>query len=150
MKKIRLLILSFVGLLVLFAGCSSTEELNVASDESGDTATDTNEAVQEELKCFTYSLSEYDNLLREAGFKTVNFHVAIPDYKLPSEILPIRNNGKECYFNEFLVHKKWVTEHDGSNGAELRNQDLLKSHYNSLADMNIAHYFAPSFYIESS
>lgn len=109
-----------------------------------------NEAVQKELKCFTYSLSEYENLLREAGFKTVNFHVALPDYKLPTEIFPIRNNGKECYFNEFLLHKKWVIEHDGSNGAELRNQDLLKSHYHSLADMNIAHYFAPSFYIESS
>ena len=41
-------------------------------------------------------------------------------------------------------------EHDGGNGKKLGNQDELQSIYQSLAEMDLAHYFAPSFYIEAS
>lgn len=101
-----------------------------------------------ELKCFTYSFSEYKKLLLKAGFKNITFHVATPDYKLPTKIFPVK--GEASTFNEFLLNNNWINEHDGSNGKTLLNQDQLQSVYFSIAEMNIAHYFAPSFFIEAT
>jgi 2-polyprenyl-3-methyl-5-hydroxy-6-metoxy-1,4-benzoquinol methylase len=101
-----------------------------------------------ELKCFTYSFSEYKKLLLKAGFKNITFHVASPDYKLPTKIFPVK--GEASNFNEFLLNNNWINEHDGSNGKTLLNQDQLQSVYFSIAEMNIAHYFAPSFFIEAT
>ena len=101
-----------------------------------------------ELKCFTYSFSEYKKLLVNAGFKNITFYVASPDYKLPTKIFPVK--GEESTFNEFLLGNNWINEHDGSNGKTLLNQDQLQSGYFSIAEMNIAHYFAPSFFIEAT
>ena len=101
-----------------------------------------------ELKCFTYSFSEYKKLLLKAGFKNIKFHVASPDYKLPTKIFPVK--GEASNFNEFLLNNNWINEHDGSNGKTLLNQDQLQSVYFSIAEMNIAHYFAPSFFIEAT
>jgi hypothetical protein len=52
--------------------------------------------------------------------------------------------------NDFLLNGGWIDEHDGSDGTMLSNQEELKSLYLSLAEMNLAHYFAPSFFIEAS
>lgn len=101
-----------------------------------------------ELKCFTYSFSEYKDLLLKAGFRNITFHVASPDYKLPTKIFPVK--GEASTFNEFLLGNNWINEHDGSNGKTLLNQEQLQSVYFSIAEMNIAHYFAPSFFIEAS
>ena len=101
-----------------------------------------------ELKCFTYSFSEYKKLLLKAGFKNITFHVASPDYKLPTKIFPVK--GEASTFNEFLLNNNWINEHDGSNGKTLLNQDQLQSVYFSIAEMDIAHYFAPSFFIEAT
>ena len=49
--------------------------------------------------------------------------------------------------NNFINDGGKVDEHDGSNGQKLENLDEIYSMYNSLAEMNLAHYFAPSFYI---
>lgn len=107
-----------------------------------------NEKTNKELKCFTYSLGEYTNMLKRSGFSKIQFYVALPDYKLPQKIFPI--NGEVCAFNDFLRNGKMVKEHSGTDGSELPFQELLQSTYRTLASENLAHHFAPSFFIEAS
>lgn len=104
-------------------------------------------ATDKELRCLTHSMVEYEKMLKEAGYCKVQFFAALPDYKLPQRIFPIQGN--QCEMNEFLFNGGWFNEHDGTNGNPLPNQDELKSLYHSLAEMNLAHYFAPSFFIEA-
>lgn len=101
-----------------------------------------------DLRTFTYSLSEYEMLLKKAGFKTIEFTVAYPDYKIPQKLFPIER--KKSSFNEFILREEWIDEHDGSNGERLPFQRELRSMYSTLAHNGIAHYFAPSFYIVAS
>lgn len=105
------------------------------------------EATNRELRCFTYTISEYKDLLLHAGFSSFEFYVALPDYKLPSQIFPISQDFINCDFNRFLMKNNFIPEYDGSNGRNLENNLEIESHYSSLAEMNIAHFFAPSFYI---
>jgi len=100
-----------------------------------------------ELRCLTHSMTEYEKMLKEAGYCRVKFFAALPDYKLPEKIFPI--NGSNCKMNDFILNGGWIGEHDGTNGNPLPNQEELKSLYLSLAEMNLAHYFAPSFFIEA-
>jgi 2-polyprenyl-3-methyl-5-hydroxy-6-metoxy-1,4-benzoquinol methylase len=104
----------------------------------------------QDLQSFTYSLWEYENLLVKAGFSKIRFYAALPDYKLPMETFPISNDHKKCGLNKFMMGGGYVEEHDGTNGKSLENQDDIYSMYKSLAEMGIAHYFAPSFFIEAS
>ena len=103
-----------------------------------------------ELQCLTYSLQEYENILVKAGFSKIRFFAALPDYKLPEKIFPISNDHKECKLNKFVVEGGHIKEHDGSNGEKLKNQNEISSMYKSLAEMNIAHFFCPSFFIIAS
>jgi 2-polyprenyl-3-methyl-5-hydroxy-6-metoxy-1,4-benzoquinol methylase len=105
---------------------------------------------KQELECFTYSLVEYKNLLNRAGFTKIKFFATLPDYKLPEQIFPISDDHKECELNKFIVEGGQITEYDGSNGKKLENQNELSSMYKSLAEMNIAHFFCPSFFITAS
>jgi 2-polyprenyl-3-methyl-5-hydroxy-6-metoxy-1,4-benzoquinol methylase len=102
----------------------------------------------QELRCLTHSIDEYRKMLKAAGYGQVRFFAALPDYKLPERIFPIE--GSKCKMNDFLLNGGWIDEHDGSDGTMLSNQEELKSLYLSLAEMNLAHYFAPSFFIEAS
>ena len=104
----------------------------------------------QDLECLTYSLHEYRNLLSEAGFSTIKFYASLPDYKLPEKIFPISNNLSKCELNNSIQNGVKVDEHDGTNGKKLENQEDIHSIYMSLAEMEIAHYFAPSFFIEAS
>jgi len=101
-----------------------------------------------ELRCLTYSLAEYEKMLKNAGFQEIQFYVSLPDYKLPEKIFPIKEN--KCKMNDFILSGGWIDEHDGTNGSALKNQKELNSLYLSLAEMGLAHYFAPSFFIEAS
>ena len=105
------------------------------------------EATGRELRCLTYSMSEYQNMLLAAGFSSIKFHAAFPDYKLPQVILPA--NGCNTV-NNFFKSGQFIAEHDGCDGQEIPEQEKLKSLYLSLAEIGIAHYFAPSFFIECS
>jgi hypothetical protein len=87
-------------------------------------------------------------MLRSAGFQNIKFFVAVPDYKLVEEIFPITESGSS--YNDFLNKGNWIIEHDGIDGSPLPNQEKLQHLYKSLAKMNIAHLFAPSFFIEAS
>ena len=104
----------------------------------------------QDLECLTYSLSEYENLLCKAGFSMIRFYATLPDYKLPEKIFPISSDHKKCELNKFIMDGGHIDEHDGTNGKKLENQEEIYSIYMSLAEMGIAHYFAPSFYIEAS
>jgi hypothetical protein len=102
----------------------------------------------QELRCLTHTIAEYERMLKNAGYGETRFYAALPDYKLPEKIFPI--NGSKCKMNDFILNGGWFNEHDGTNGNPLPNQEELKSLYLSLAEMNLAHYFAPSFFIEAS
>lgn len=99
------------------------------------------EKTGQSLRCYTYTRAELETMLAKAGFGTVKFHAAFPDYKLPEVILPA---GDEV--NLFFSQGKYIEEHDGITGQKLELQDELRSHYRSLAELNIAHEFAPSFF----
>jgi 2-polyprenyl-3-methyl-5-hydroxy-6-metoxy-1,4-benzoquinol methylase len=99
-------------------------------------------------KCLIHSLADYGELLNAAGFERTNFFVSVPDYKIIEKIFPISDKGSP--FNDFLLQDNWIIEHDGIDGTPLPNQEKLKHLYKSLAKMNIAHLFAPSFFIEAS
>lgn len=102
-----------------------------------------------ELLTFTYSIAEYKELLQNCGFKKIKFYAAFPDYKIPELIFPISNDTSFCEFNNYILQNGFIYEHDGSNGENLLIQEELKSLYYSYAEMNIAHLFAPSYYIEA-
>jgi 2-polyprenyl-3-methyl-5-hydroxy-6-metoxy-1,4-benzoquinol methylase len=100
------------------------------------------EKTGQELRSFTYTRAELDQLLREAGFSNVTFFAALPDYKLPQKILPLGSE-TEAYF----ACGPHIPEHDGTNGAPLVFQAELASHYRSLAALGIASDFCPSFFV---
>ena len=95
-----------------------------------------------------HSLDDYKELLKKAGFQKTKFFVSVPDYKIIVKIFPISDIGSS--FNDFLLSDNWIIEHDGIDGTPLPNQEKLNLLYKSLAKMSIAHFFAPSFFIEAS
>ena len=99
---------------------------------------------QKKLECLTHSISEYTAILKQAGFTSIEIYTAHPDYKF-EKIFRITHNAYSCDFNRFIREKNWIDEHDGTNGEILINQDELCDHYRTLADLNIAHYFALAF-----
>jgi 2-polyprenyl-3-methyl-5-hydroxy-6-metoxy-1,4-benzoquinol methylase len=101
----------------------------------------------QELRCFTFTRFELTEVLAEAGFRHHGFFAALPDYKLPEQIVPLDQPGT---LDEFFLQGNFVPEHDGSNGLPLPNQDELRSHYRSLAQLGISHAFAPSYFITTS
>ncbi len=96
----------------------------------------------EELRVLTHSLAEYSALFREAGFSRVESFAAFPDYKLPQLILPLADTAA---FNARLEKERLPDEHDGVDGTPLPNQEELRSLYRSLAHIQVAHGFAPSY-----
>jgi SAM-dependent methyltransferase len=105
------------------------------------------EKTNQELRSLTHSMPEYKEMLLNAGFNNISFYTSNPDYKLPVKIFPIRGN--ECQLNEFILNKKWIKEHDGTNGNPLDNQNELESMANDFAKLNTLHNFAPSYFIEA-
>jgi hypothetical protein len=99
-----------------------------------------------ELNAFTYTMAEYRELLECAGYGSVRFYAAFPDYKLPQLILPCEP-ATAC--DEFFLKGGRISEHDGYDGSEFlpEFQSVLCSHYRSFAQLGISRYFAPSYYI---
>jgi SAM-dependent methyltransferase len=98
-----------------------------------------------DLRSLTHSRSGLGKLLNESGFNSSRFFGAYPDYKLPQVILPLGPA-----INAWLKDGEFVHEHDGSCGRPLPFQAELASHYRSLAELDIAENFAPSFFVEAS
>ncbi len=101
----------------------------------------------QQLRSFTYSYREYEHILKQAGFNQVHFFASFPDYKLPQVILPADTPEEVC---QYFISGGYVTEHNGANGTPLPNQKHISSHYRSFAELQIAHYFAPSYFIEAT
>jgi len=97
----------------------------------------------EPLRMLIHSRAEYDKLLREAGFHSVQFWAAFPDYKVPEAIVPLDHGAVD----QRILAGLSVAEHHGDNGEPLAFQDELSSHYRSLALMGLAGQFAPSYFI---
>lgn len=97
----------------------------------------------QELRVFTYSLAEYADLFRSAGFTAVAAHGAFPDYKLPKLILPCE---PAAAFNHDLGAAALPPEHDGQDGRPLPEPETFQSHYRSLSSLGIAHCFCPSYF----
>ena len=102
---------------------------------------------KKQLNTFTYTKREYEKMLTESGFKKIKFYASYPDYKIPEKIINIDNVNSIKELNEYIKESKLCEEHDGSNGEILKINKEIESHYKTLADMNIAQYFCPSFYI---
>ncbi len=106
------------------------------------------EATGTELRSFTYTFAEYTALFSEAGFLQVKAYAAFPDYKVPSIIMP----ADEWLESELERGMILPEEHDGSNGERLASsfQEVLRSHYHSLAMNKISRFFAPSYFFEAA
>jgi SAM-dependent methyltransferase len=100
------------------------------------------EQTGQELRCFTYSQAELSAMLASAGFQSTEFHAAYPDYKLPERILPMDER-----LESTLLEGWELAEHEGCSGTLLAQQSELISHYRSLAQMKVARFFAPSFFV---
>jgi hypothetical protein len=91
---------------------------------------------------FTFTRAELADMLSAAGFSELQFFGALPDYKLPRQIIPL---GPKV--DDFFRQGGHVNEHDGSDGRTLACQAELRSHYRSLAQLGIASDFVPSFFV---
>lgn len=102
------------------------------------------------LRSFTYSRSELRDLLLGAGFTSIEFFAAFPDYKLPAAIVPFGENGSTL--NAWLRAHLPPVEHNGYDGSPLAPElnTALAAHYRSLADEGVAHTFVPSFFVRAS
>jgi len=108
------------------------------------------ETAGQTLQSFTYSLTELDQLLREAGFTQIEFFGAFPDYKLPSAIVPLADGGKALV--AWLAANPVPAEHNGYDGSPLDVplQAALAERYASLAAAGVVQHFVPSFFVQAS
>lgn len=101
------------------------------------------------LLCFTYSLVELEQLLRLAGFASIEFFSAFPDYKLPEKIISHSDGG--LALNAWLTTDPLPPEHNGYDGSVLAPafQEDLQTRYRSLATTGHAQHFSPSFFVRA-
>ena len=102
------------------------------------------------LQCFTYSLTELDEMLRLAGFTGIEFFAAFPDYKLPEKIISLSDGGDAM--NAWLAANPLPPEHNGYDGSVLDPtfQADLQTRYRGLASAGLARHFVPSFFVRAS
>jgi hypothetical protein len=102
------------------------------------------------LQCFTYSRSELEQLLRDAGYRHLELFAAFPDYKLPTRIIPLRDD--DAALNSFLTNETIPPEHNGYNGEPLDAtfQERLAERYRELVAAGTAGEHVPSFFVRAS
>lgn len=102
------------------------------------------------LQSFTYSLTELEQMLRMAGFTSIVFFAAFPDYKLPERIFPLSDGGQAL--NTWLATNPLPPEHNGFDGSVLNPtfQTDLQTRCRNLAASDIARHFVPSFFVRAS
>lgn len=108
------------------------------------------ESRKQALQSFTYSLAELEQMLRKAGFTSVELFSAFPDYKLPEKIIPLSDGGHAL--NSWLATGPLPPEHNGYDGTVLPQafQADLQARYRSLASTGSAQHFVPSFFVRAS
>ena len=97
------------------------------------------ESKKTQLKVKTYSLTEYIELIENAGFKMESIYCCFPDYKIIQRMIDIDEIDKEFLKGVFY------DEHSGIDGSALPFQKELRAIYKVLAKNGIAKYFCPSY-----
>ena len=89
-------------------------------------------------------------MLRAAGFTQIEFFAAFPDYKLPKQIISLKDNGSAL--NAWLLNAEAPTEHNGYDGSPLDAgfKETLAAQYRTFAAEGIARHFVPSFFVRAS
>jgi SAM-dependent methyltransferase len=102
------------------------------------------------LRSFTYSQTELYAMLETAGYTSIEFFAALPDYKLPEVLLPFEADGAAV--DSWLAAHAAPEEHNGYDGSTLPPElrEALQAHYRTLAEEGVAHAFVPSFFVRAS
>ena len=108
------------------------------------------ESTGAELRSFTYTRVELEQMLRAAGFSEIRFWGAFPDYKLPQRIVPLDPTGDALH--GWLQNDPPPVEHNGYDGSPLppAMAEALCAQYRTLALEGIAAGFVPSFFVRAS
>jgi 2-polyprenyl-3-methyl-5-hydroxy-6-metoxy-1,4-benzoquinol methylase len=120
---------------------------NVSVYDAGLAARKWREQSGQTLRSFTFTRFELAQLLTAAGFNDIRFFAALPDYKVPEQIIPL---DQPEALDGFFLQGRFVEEHSGADGRLLGIQDELRSHYRSLAQLGISHAFVPSYFVTAA
>ena len=103
------------------------------------------EKTGEELRVFVHGKKDYEDMLKKAGFSSVQFFGALPDYKLPNYIVDLSVPMISKYFIETM---DFVEEHKGGlDGSYSIYNNKLKDLYQAFSSLDIAEFFYPSYAI---
>jgi ubiquinone/menaquinone biosynthesis C-methylase UbiE len=98
------------------------------------------EIKKDRLPAKTWSLTEYIDLLNNAGLEIVNIYACFPDYKLIRQMINIKN------INNFILNSSnTFKEYNGIDGQELEFNNILNDLYKVFARNNIMQHFVPSY-----
>jgi len=98
-----------------------------------------------ELRVFVHNKKEYEQMLKRAGFSTVQFFGILPDYKLPNYIVDLSIPKLSKYFLETM---DFVDEHKGGlDGSYSVYNKKLKDLYPVFSSLDVADFFYPSYAI---
>jgi len=103
------------------------------------------EKTGQELRVFVHNKKEYEEMLKKAGFSSVQFLGVLPDYKLPIYIVDLSSPMISKYFIETM---DFVEEHKGGlDGSCSVYNSRLKDLYPVFSSLEIAGFFYPSYAI---
>lgn len=92
------------------------------------------------LPAKTWSLTEYRQLITQAGLEEDKIYGCFPDYKLIRYMIDLKE------INEYLMQRGLqVPEHNGINGSLFEHETELDALYRLLAKNGIVQYFCPSY-----
>ena len=80
----------------------------------------------EKLKVFTYSKQEYEESLKEVGFKNITFFGDLPDYKFLHTIVDLSSGHAPSFVAK---HLDFVKEYDWGHGNVSKYNEKLKNLY---------------------
>lgn len=98
-----------------------------------------------DLKIFVHSKTEYEKMLKDAGFSEIRFFGALPDYKIPNYLIDLSDSAASKYFIKYM---DFVMEHKGSeDGAYSEYNEKLEDLYPLFASIELIEYLYPSYSI---
>ena len=98
-----------------------------------------------ELRVFVHGKKDYEDMLKKAGFTSVQFFGVLPDYKLPNYIVDLSIPTISKYFIETM---DFVAEHKGGlDGGYSEYNKKMKDLYQVFSSLDIADFFFPSYAI---
>ncbi len=95
------------------------------------------------LRVFTHGKKDYEKMLLHAGFKTMNFYAALPDYKLPYAFIDLSKEDASSYLVENL---DYIDEHEGIEGTISSFNEKLRRLYKIFSSSELGNLY-PSYSI---